>query len=82
MTATRTPTPLARTELADLLTDVAHSVSGILTAEYPTAANRSYLHPVLGALSAGPRVVCALNDRLEGFVADDPLPTTPAGLFT
>lgn len=37
---------------------------------------------MLGALSAGPRVVCELSDRLEGFVADDPLPTTPAGLFT
>lgn len=75
-------TPLGRTALADLLTEVAHSVSGILTAEYPTAASRSYLHPVLGALSAGPQVVCELNDQLEGFVADDPLPTTPAGLFT
>ncbi|MFG2370511.1 hypothetical protein ACGFY9_03420 [Streptomyces sp. NPDC048504] len=80
MTADRTP--LARTELADLLTEVAHCVSGILTAEYPTAASRSYLHPVLGALSAGPQVVCELSDRFEGFVADDPLPTTPAGLFT
>ncbi|MGA5632534.1 hypothetical protein [Streptomyces lydicamycinicus] len=80
MTAERTPLP--RTELAVLLTDAAQSVSGILTAEYPTAATRSYLHPVLGALSAGPRVVCELNDRLEGFVADEPRPTTPAGLFT
>lgn len=80
MTAERTPLP--RTELADLLTDAAQSVSEILTAEYPTAANRSYLHPVLGALSAGPRVACELNDRLEAFVADEPRPTTPAGLFT
>lgn len=80
MTADRTP--LARTELAGLLTDAAQSVSGILTTEYPTAASRSYLHPVLGALSAGPRVVCELNDRLEGFVIDEPLPATPAGLFT
>ncbi|MER6382498.1 hypothetical protein [Streptomyces sp. NPDC001127] len=80
MTATRAP--MARTELAGLLTDAAQSVSGILTAEYPTAASRSYLHPVLGALSAGPQVVCELNDRLEGFVADEPLPATPAGLFT
>ncbi|MGW3715634.1 hypothetical protein ACWD8L_00630 [Streptomyces sp. NPDC005133] len=80
MTADRTP--LARTELAGLLTDAAQNVSGILTTEYPTAASRSYLHPVLGALSAGPRVVCKLNDRLEGFVIDEPLPTTPAGLFT
>ena len=80
MTAYRTP--LARTELADLLADAAQSVSGILTAEYPTSPSRSYLHPVLGALSAGPRVVCELNDRLEGFVVDEPLPATPAGLFT
>ncbi|MFJ3937919.1 hypothetical protein [Streptomyces parvus] len=74
--------PLTRAKLASLLTDAAHRVSGILTADYPTAASRSYLHPVLGALSAGPQVICELNDRLEGFVADDPLPTTPAGLFT
>ncbi|MGW9433379.1 hypothetical protein ACWHA1_36365 [Streptomyces decoyicus] len=80
MTTERAPLP--RTELADLLTDAAQSVSGILTAEYPTAANRSYLHPVLGALSAGPRVVCQLNGGLEGFVADEPRPTTPASLFT
>ncbi|MFF3536411.1 hypothetical protein ACFYXP_21005 [Streptomyces sp. NPDC002466] len=74
--------PLTRTELADLLTDAAQSVSGILTAEYPTAPSRSYLHPVLGALAAGPRVVGELNDRLEGFVAAEPRPATPAGLFT
>ncbi|MFE9826716.1 hypothetical protein ACFYSH_32110 [Streptomyces sp. NPDC005791] len=74
--------PLTRTELADLLTDAAQSVSGILTTEYPTAAGRSYLHPVLGPLSAGPRVVGELNDRLEGFVAAEPRPATPAGLFT
>ncbi|MFE9597174.1 hypothetical protein [Streptomyces hokutonensis] len=80
MTATRAP--MACSELAGLLTDAAQSVSGILTTEYPTAVSRSYLHPVLGALSAGPRVVCELNDRFEGFVADAPLPTTPAGLFT
>ncbi|MET7571246.1 hypothetical protein ABZT04_22485 [Streptomyces sp. NPDC005492] len=80
MTANRAP--MARSELADLLTDAAQSVSGILTTEYPTAISRSYLHPVLGALSAGPQVVCELNDRLEGFVAEEPLPTTPAGLFT
>ncbi|MGW1104287.1 hypothetical protein [Streptomyces sp. NPDC002540] len=74
--------PLTRTELADLLTDAAQSVSGILTAEYPTAPSRSYLHPVLGSLAAGPRVVGDLNDRLEGFVAAEPRPATPAGLFT
>jgi hypothetical protein len=75
-------TPLARAELAGLLTDAAQSVSGILTTEYPTSASRSYLHPVLGALSAGPRVVGELNDRLEEFVIEEPLPATPAGLFT
>ncbi|WP_371790372.1 hypothetical protein OG285_05785 [Streptomyces sp. NBC_01471] len=80
MTANRTS--MARTELAGLLTGAAQSVSGILTAEYPTAASRSYLHPVLGALAAGPLVVRELNNRLEGFVADEPLPATPAGLFT
>lgn len=74
--------PLTRADLAGLLTDAAQSVSGILTAEYPTAASRSYLHPVLGALSAGPRVICELNDRLEEFLADEPRPATPAGLFT
>ncbi|MEV5847734.1 hypothetical protein AB0M32_37820 [Streptomyces sp. NPDC051985] len=74
--------PLARSELAGLLTDAAQSVSGVLTTEYPTSASRSYLHPVLGALSAGPRVVCELNDRLEGFVIEEPLSSTPAGLFT
>ncbi|MFD9427314.1 MULTISPECIES: hypothetical protein [unclassified Streptomyces] len=80
MTANRTP--LARTELAGLLTDAAQNVSAILTAEYPTPASRSYLHPVLGALSAGPGVVCELNDQLERFLVDEPLPATPAGLFT
>ncbi|MCV2458243.1 hypothetical protein OEB94_02950 [Streptomyces sp. ICN988] len=73
--------PLTRTELADLLTDAAQSVSGILAAEYPTAAARSYLHPVLGALAAGPHVVGELSDRLEGFVAAEPRPATPTGLF-
>ncbi|WP_103510041.1 hypothetical protein [Streptomyces sp. SM13] len=73
--------PLTRADLAGLLTDAAQSVSGILTAEYPTAASRSYLQPVLGALSAGPRVICELNDRLEEFLADEPRPATPAGLF-
>ncbi|MEU9319562.1 hypothetical protein [Streptomyces sp. NPDC048295] len=80
MTTSRAP--LTRTDLAGLLTEAAQSVSGILTAEYPTAPSRSYLHPVLGALAAGPRVVDELSDRLEEFVAAEPRPTTPAGLFT
>jgi hypothetical protein len=79
---TTAPSPLPRPELAGLLTDAAHRVSGILAAEYPTSASRSYLHPVLGALSAGPGVVGELNDRLEEFVGDDTLPATSAGLFT
>ncbi|MFF4757806.1 hypothetical protein [Streptomyces sp. NPDC001292] len=74
-------TALTRSELADLLTDAAQSVSSILTAEYPTAAARSYLHPVLGALAAGPQVVSELNDRFEEFVAAEPRPATSAGLF-
>jgi hypothetical protein len=80
MTANRAS--LDRTELAGLLADAARSVSEVLTTEYPTSAGRSYLHPVLGALSAGPRVVRELNDRLEEFVVEEPLPSTPAGLFT
>ncbi|KND38313.1 hypothetical protein [Streptomyces acidiscabies] len=78
MTANRPS--LTRTELAGLLTDAAQSISGILVAEYPTPASRSYLHPVLGALSAGPQVVGELNDRLEGFF-EEPLPASSAGLF-
>ncbi|WP_329612535.1 hypothetical protein OG244_03885 [Streptomyces brevispora] len=73
---------LARADLADLLADAARRVSGILTAEYPTPAGRSYLHPVLGALAAGPRVAAGLNERLEDFLAGEPLPATPAALFT
>ncbi|MFF4980885.1 hypothetical protein ACFY3O_12610 [Streptomyces sp. NPDC001046] len=80
MTADRAS--LDRTELAGLLTDAARSVSEVLTTDYPTSAGRSYLHPVLGALSAGPRVVRELNDRLAEFVVEEPLPSTPAGLFT
>jgi hypothetical protein len=44
-------------ELADLLTEAAQNVGGIPAAEYPTTAARSYLHPVLGPLAAGPRVI-------------------------
>lgn len=79
MTAARAP--MSRTDLADFLTEAAQSVSGILTAEYPTPAGRSYLHPVLGALSAGPQVVGELTARLDEFVTAEPRPATPAGLF-
>ncbi|MFC8010371.1 hypothetical protein [Streptomyces cinereoruber] len=79
MTADRSP--MSRTDLAGLLTEAAQSVSGILTAEYPTPASRSYLHPVLGALSAGPQVVGELTEHLEEFMAAELRPATPAGLF-
>ncbi|XXZ48099.1 hypothetical protein AAGT00_04735 [Streptomyces cavourensis] len=79
MTAARAP--MSRTDLAGFLTEAAQSVSGILTAEYPTPAGRSYLHPVLGALSAGPQVVGELTTRLDEFVTAEPRPATPAGLF-
>lgn len=74
-------TALTRSGLADLLTEAAQNVDGIPAAEYPTAAARSYLHPVLGPLAAGPRVITGLNDRFEGFVAAEPRPAGSAGLF-
>jgi hypothetical protein len=77
---TTAPAPLSRAELADLLTGAAHHVSTVPTAEYPTPPGRSYLHPVLGPLSTGPRVVTRLADRLDDFL-NEPLPDTPAGLF-
>ncbi|MEE1786918.1 hypothetical protein PUR71_29035 [Streptomyces sp. SP17BM10] len=77
MTTAATP---SRSDLAGWLTDAAQAVAGILTAEYPTPATRSYLHPVLGPLAAGPRVVGELNLRLENRL-DEPLPATPVGLF-
>lgn len=67
-------TALTRSELADLLTEAAQNVDGIPAAEYPTAASRSYLHPVLGPLAAGPRVITGLSDRFKGFVAAEPRP--------
>jgi hypothetical protein len=73
-------TPLSRAELADLPTGAAHRVASVLTAEYPTPPCRSYLHPVLGPLTAGPGVISELADRLEEFL-DEPLRNTQAGLF-
>lgn len=70
-----------RSELADLLTEAAKNVAGIPAAEYPTAAARSYLHPVLGPLATGPRVITGLNDGFEGFVAAEPRPAGSAVLF-
>lgn len=74
MTIDSTPT---RSDLAGWLTDAAQAVAGILTAEYATPPARSYLHPVLGPLAAGPRVVEELNWRLEDLL-DEPLPATPS----
>ncbi|MFB7950141.1 hypothetical protein ACFC6L_35130 [Kitasatospora phosalacinea] len=71
---------LSRSDLAGWLTDAAQSVAGILVAEYDAPTNRSYLAPLLGPLSAGPRVVGELNERLEDLL-DEPLPATPVGLF-
>ncbi|MFD6345013.1 hypothetical protein ACFWF9_09840 [Streptomyces roseolus] len=79
MTSVRAP--LSRTDLAGLLTEAAQSISGVLTAEYPTPSSRSYLHPVLGPLSAGPQVVVELTSRLDEFMLAEPRPATPAGLF-
>ncbi|MFD8321401.1 hypothetical protein [Kitasatospora purpeofusca] len=76
----RTDASPDRSSLAGRLTDAAQAVAGILTTEYPAPASRSYLHPVLGPLAAGPRMVGELNDRLEDLL-DEPLPATPAGLF-
>ncbi|MEU7449156.1 hypothetical protein [Streptomyces diastaticus] len=74
-------TALTRSELAGLLTEAAQSVGSVPAAEYPTAAARSYLHPVLGPLAAGLHVITELSDRFEGFVTAEPRPTTSAGLF-
>ncbi|WP_099903912.1 hypothetical protein [Streptomyces sp. TLI_171] len=70
----------SRSDLAGWLTDAAQAVAGILVAEYDAPTSRSYLAPLLGPLSAGPRVVGELNERLEDLL-DEPLPATPVGLF-
>ncbi|MFJ5879862.1 hypothetical protein [Kitasatospora cineracea] len=70
----------SRSDLAGWLTDAAQAVAGILVAEYGAPISRSYLAPLLGPLSAGPRVVGELNERLENLL-DEPLPATPVGLF-
>ncbi|MFE3519619.1 hypothetical protein [Streptomyces sp. NPDC059166] len=78
---TNNPTALTRSELADLLTEAAQNVTAIPAAKYPPPAARSYLHPVLGPLAAGPRVITELNNQFEDFVTAEPRLTTPAGLF-
>ncbi|MBA4864040.1 hypothetical protein H1V43_22310 [Streptomyces sp. PSKA54] len=69
----------ARHDLVELLTEAAHEVADIRTAEYPTPPTCSYLHPVLGPLAAGPQATARLSDRLEAFVGTSP--ATPAELL-
>jgi hypothetical protein len=73
-------TPAPPTELARLLEDAAGQVRSILTATYPTPANRSYLHPVLGVLASGPRVANILGDQIDVLI-ERPL-ESPAELLT
>ncbi|MER7750895.1 hypothetical protein [Kitasatospora sp. NPDC097643] len=73
------PTP-THTDLAAWLAEAAEAVTGIVTAEHVTPRSRSHLHPVLGPLTAGPKVITALAFRLEELL-EERLPTTPAALF-
>ncbi|MFE4972852.1 hypothetical protein ACFRAR_12140 [Kitasatospora sp. NPDC056651] len=75
---TATPT---HTDLAVWLVEAAEAVSGIATAQPPASPSRSHLHPVLGPLTAGPKAINALADRLENLL-EARLPATPASLFT
>ncbi|WP_316527514.1 hypothetical protein [Kitasatospora brasiliensis] len=75
---TTTPT---HADLALWLVEAAEAVSGIATARHTAPPSRSHLHPVLGPLTAGPKAITALADRLEHLQAAR-LPTTPASLFT
>ncbi|MET8626616.1 hypothetical protein ABZW30_23135 [Kitasatospora sp. NPDC004669] len=75
-----TPTP-THADLAVWLAEAAEAVSGIVTAQHTTPPSRSHLQPVLGPLTAGPKVITALASRLEDLL-DARLPTTPATLFT
>ncbi|MBD0692440.1 hypothetical protein [Streptomyces sp. CBMA123] len=68
-------------DLALWLVEAAEAVSGIATARHTAPPSRSHLHPVLGPLTAGPKAITALADRLEHLQAAR-LPTTPASLFT
>ncbi|MFF2078590.1 hypothetical protein ACFVXG_28035 [Kitasatospora sp. NPDC058162] len=77
MTA-HTPT---HADLAVWLAEAAEAVSGIVTARHTTPPSHSHLHPVLGPLTTGPKVITTLAARLEDLL-DTRLPTTPAALFT
>ncbi|MFF4820767.1 hypothetical protein ACFY2K_40030 [Kitasatospora sp. NPDC001309] len=74
-----TPTP-THTDLAAWLAEAAEAVSGVVTAEHATPRSRSHLHPVLGPLTTGPKVITSLAGRMEDLL-DARLPATPATLF-
>ncbi|MDH6709146.1 hypothetical protein P3T27_005892 [Kitasatospora sp. MAA19] len=78
MMTTLTPT---HADLAVWLAEAAAAVSGIVSARHTTPPSRSHLHPVLGPLTAGPKVITALAGRMEDLLSAR-LPTTPAALFT
>ncbi|MCC9707116.1 hypothetical protein E4N62_18670 [Streptomyces sp. MNU76] len=75
-----TPT---RDALADLLTEAAQQVGSVLTAQGPAVGTsaRPYLAPFLGPLAAATPVLHSLSEQLDAYFSD-PLPKTPAGLFT
>ncbi|MFI1953158.1 hypothetical protein ACH437_15120 [Streptomyces xinghaiensis] len=72
-----------RDALADLLTEAAQQVASVLTAQGPAIGTsaRPYLAPFLGPLAAAPPVLHSLSEQLDAYFSD-PLPKTPAGLFT
>ncbi|MFD1660196.1 hypothetical protein ACFSL4_18825 [Streptomyces caeni] len=72
-----------RDALADLLTKAAQQVGSVLTAQGPAVGTsaRPYLAPFLGPLAAATPVLHSLSEQLDAYFSD-PLPKTPAGLFT
>ncbi|GAA3299234.1 hypothetical protein [Streptomyces cinereospinus] len=72
-----------RDDLADLLTEAAQQVGSVLTAQSPAVgtSGRPYLAPFLGPLAAASPVLHSLSEQLDAYFSD-PLPKTPAGLFT
>ncbi|MFF4520522.1 hypothetical protein [Streptomyces bluensis] len=72
-----------RDALADLLTEAAQQVGSVFTAQSPAVgmSARPYLAPFLGPLAAATPVLHSLSEQLDAYFSD-PLPKTPAGLFT
>lgn len=72
-----------RDDLAELLTEAAQQVGSVLTAQSPAVgtSTRPYLAPFLGPLAAASPVLHSLSEQLDAYFSD-PLPKTPAGLFT